>query len=80
MQPEDGGLTGGQQQPGWAPWASRKRMSVMALAGPGLAVLCIVLGLVTLGTHAGVAFLIFGCALAVFWVIAIPAARRRGKV
>ena len=80
MQPEDGGLTGGQRKLGWAPWASRKRMSVMALAGPGLAVLCIVLGLVTLRTHAGVVLLVLGCALAIFWVIAIPAARRRGKV
>ena len=81
MHSEDDIPAAGPSSPGWAPWGTRQRMVIMAIGGPVLAALCIVLDVLTLGSHRGVVLL--GTrkrALAVFWIVAIPVARRRGKV
>jgi hypothetical protein len=80
LRSEDDVPAAGQSSSGWAPWGTRQRMTIMAIGGPALAVICIVLGVLTLGGHRGVVLLALGCALAVFWIVAIPVARRRGKV
>ncbi len=80
MHSEDDIPAAGPSSPGWAPWGTRQRMVIMAIGGPVLAALCIVLDVLTLGSHRGVVLLVLGCALAVFWIVAIPVARRRGKV
>ena len=81
MHPEDDVTVGASpSSSGWAPWGTRHRMMIMAFVGPVLAVLCIILGILTFGSHSGVVLLVLGCGLAAFWIVAIPVARRRGKV
>ena len=67
--------------PGWAPWGTRRRMLLLAIVGPVLAVLVLALGTYLLATNRnGAALTAVGAALLVVWLVAIPIARRRQKI
>jgi hypothetical protein len=70
-----------QTTPGWAPWSTRRRMLLLGVAGPVLAVLLLAIGAYLLAIrHGGQALIGVGATLLVFWLIALPLARRRRKV
>ena len=70
-----------QVQQGWAPWAGRRRMAILAAVGVAASFILIALGGYLLAAgRKGTVVLVFGIVALVFWVIAIPLAKRIGKV
>jgi hypothetical protein len=72
----------GASPDGWAPWGTKRRMLMMAIVGPVLAVVLLALGvyyLITNGRH-GEPLTVIGGILVIVFALAIPLARRRGKI
>ncbi|MFC8716681.1 hypothetical protein [Kitasatospora sp. NPDC057198] len=67
---------------GRAPWGSRRGMRMLALAGGGGTVLLFALALLARaqGNPHWVGLLVIAAALAAFWAVMLPLARRKGKV
>ncbi|MYR55008.1 hypothetical protein GTY54_01675 [Streptomyces sp. SID625] len=73
--PEDRGT-------GWAPYGSSRRMRVLAWIGSFLAVGLVIGGIAAIasGASGGVTLCVIGGILVLFWVFAIPAARKKRKM
>ena len=76
-----GGMSGtAPQTPKWAPWGTKSRMRGLAIIGPVLTIALLVLGVLLLDSTGKPVVLALGLALAIFWAIMIPLARRRNKI
>ncbi|MGW4276309.1 hypothetical protein ACWEGQ_29050 [Streptomyces seoulensis] len=73
--PEDHGA-------GWAPYGSPRRMRVLAWIGSLLATGLIIGGIAAIasGASGGITLCAIGGALVIFWIFAIPAARKKRKM
>jgi hypothetical protein len=70
------------RSPGPAPWGTKRRMRSMAVFGLTSSGVLLLLGLLDLAVLHRKASVVLGLAicLIVFWAVAIPLARHRGKV
>lgn len=74
--------TGGRTQGGWAPWGGRRRMLMLGVFGPILGIILLGLGIYMLSTKHGngMPATVLGGIIILFWLVALPFARRRGKL